>query len=359
MTHPRRFTRRSARALVPIALAASLAAAACVPARVREVRVDREALGTVVSVTAYGRDRGAVRARIETAFAEIAAVEGVLDAWSPTSTVAALNACWAKDPSAEQTLPPEARQVMSAIADLGVGDEFSPALWGVSNLYDFEGARTVPSTATARLAASWELVGDETAHFETRVHLRGPFGMPKFASPGLDFGGASKGLALDRAAAALNSSGEVDAALVSAGSTTITFGEKPGDGPWRIGAEDPREPGRVVAVIEATGAVTVSTSGDYQLHFERDGVNWHHILDPATGLPARGTRSVTVIGAEDGLRSDILSTALFVMGPARAAEYAREHGLGLYLVDAAGAVTTVGPPAGADWRIVEKAAPRR
>ncbi|TLM69035.1 MAG: FAD:protein FMN transferase, partial [Actinobacteria bacterium] len=278
------------------------------------------------------------------------------------------------EPSLAQTLPSEAGHVIAAADALEVthdgpraagarGDYFSSALLGVSKLYDFEGRKSVPPTDVARTAASWEfgqhLHGE--AYFGPRdpALYRASITATMLAHPpGLDFGGSAKGLALDRAAKVLRESGVVDAALVTAGSTTVTFGEKPESEPWRIGVEDPREPGRVVAVVEASSTVTVSTSGDYQQHFERDGINWHHILDPVTGRPAWGLRSLTVIGAPDGLTSDILSTALFVMGPVRAVDYAREKDLGLYMIDAVGEVTTVGPVPGARWRLVEEAESR-
>ena len=59
---------------------------------------------------------------------------------------------------------------------------------------------------------------------------------------------------------------------------------------------------------------TFSTSGDYERFFIRDGRRYHHILDPDTGEPARGCRSVTIV-ARQAMLADALSTGVFVLGP--------------------------------------------
>ncbi len=179
------------------------------------------------------------------------------------------------------------------------------------------------------------------------------------AVPGLDFGGAAKGLALDRAREALRASDAVSAAIITSGSSTVTLGTKPDGSVWRIGIEDPRDTGTVVATFSFDGDGALSTSGDYQRYFEVDGVRYHHILDPATGLPARGLRSLTVAGAGlSGLDSDILSTALFVRGGEAAAAYAEEHGVGLYTVNDEGRTRVVPAPSRSGLSIAEVATPQ-
>jgi thiamine biosynthesis lipoprotein len=66
--------------------------------------------------------------------------------------------------------------------------------------------------------------------------------------------------------------------------------------------------------MELTDAA-VSTSGDNERFFLKDGVRYHHINTPRTGQPARGSRSVTIV-ADTSTTADALSTGVFVMGPA-------------------------------------------
>lgn len=150
--------------------------------------------------------------------------------------------------------------------------------------WDFKSGRL---PAEADLARVLERVGWHHVRWERpRLVLERP-GME------LDFGGLVKEYAADRAAEVLRLHG-VESALVDLGGDIRVLGPRPGCEPWWVGIRDPRSPERaLVSVPMREGAVT--TSGDYERFMIVDGVRYAHILDPRSGWPVEGLRSVTVL----------------------------------------------------------------
>jgi len=153
----------------------------------------------------------------------------------------------------------------------------------------------------------------------------------------LDFGGIAKGYILGEGAKALKAAG-VKSALLLTGGQVQAFGTAAPGVPWKVGLRNPRNDG-YVASLPFDSEMGVATAGDYERYFEAGGVRYHHILDPKTGYPARGTMSVSVI-TPDPAWADALDTALFVMGPKRALEFARRRGLDVIVIDAAGKISS-------------------
>jgi len=135
------------------------------------------------------------------------------------------------------------------------------------------------------------------------------------AGVGLNFGAVAKGYAVDRAVEVLHTHG-VREGLVNAGGDM-----RPVGGLWKVGIQHPREAHRLLATLALEG-VCVATSGDYEQYFEVDGVRYHHIFDPLSGMPARGCSSVSVV-ADNNTTADAIATAVFVMGPSKGMEFLR------------------------------------
>ncbi len=165
--------------------------------------------------------------------------------------------------------------------------------------------KTLGDSGSSKLRLEPEVRGDNGETVQARIFLTE--GMQ------LDLGAVGKGIALDLILDSLGSS-EVNGAVVSVGGSVLTYGRKPNGAAWKVGIRDPLNPSENIGMLLLEGQWCVSTSGDYERYVEVDGVRYHHILDPATGMPAdSGVRSVTILSKE-GLLSDALSTACFVLG---------------------------------------------
>jgi FAD:protein FMN transferase len=149
----------------------------------------------------------------------------------------------------------------------------------------------------------------------------------------IDLGGFAKGHAVNNAIAILRTLG-IGHAMVAAGGDSQLLGDRCGR-PWSIAIRDPRNAAEVVAVLPLQD-VAISTSGDYERFFERDGLRHHHLIDPRTGASPRTLRSVTIL-ANDGLTSEALSKTVFVMGVERGMALIESlHDVDAVVVDAQG-----------------------
>ncbi len=139
----------------------------------------------------------------------------------------------------------------------------------------------------------------------------------------IDLGSVAKGYTGDQIMQIFRDQG-VTSGMVSLGGNVQTLGSKPDGSPWRIAVQNPLGDG-YVGVVEVRDEAVV-TSGGYERYFERDGEVYWHIIDPATGAPAKnGVISATIV-SDSGTRCDALSTALFILGRDGAETYWRTHG---------------------------------
>jgi thiamine biosynthesis lipoprotein len=130
----------------------------------------------------------------------------------------------------------------------------------------------------------------------------------------LDVGAIAKGYAVEMVVRSLEELG-ISGYVLNVGGNVRTVGPK-GDGePWLVGIENPTEDAAepYLVYLHLTNHSLV-TSGSYQRYYVVDGTRYHHIIDPATLMPAQGYLSVSIIcpSSADG---DALSTALFCLSP--------------------------------------------
>ena len=138
----------------------------------------------------------------------------------------------------------------------------------------------------------------------------------------IGLGGIAKGYGAQKAAEVIKKAGISDF-IIDAGGDLYFSGDKNGK-PWVSAVKDPRKHGQLIGKYAIKSPVSMVTSGDYENFFEYEGKRYHHIIDPNTGYPAKGMRSVTVF-SRDPMYADAYATAFFIIGYEKSLEIVKKN----------------------------------
>ena len=198
------------------------------------------------------------------------------------------------------------------------GGAFSVSIAPLTALWDFTGGTERVPTEEERLEAL-PLVNDAAIVLGEDGTVTLPAGMS------IDLGGIAKGYIADRIAAMCRT--RCQGAVISLGGNTYVTGEKPDGSAYRVGVQDPQDGrGAAVAVLSLRDG-SVVTSGIYERCFEKDGVWYHHILDPETGSSAMTDLASATVVTESSMTADAVATACIVLGSEDALRLLGELGL--------------------------------
>ena len=265
------------------------------------------AMGSELRLTAWSADEAAARAAFDAVFAEFERLEAQMSNWRPASDVMRINAAAGEH---AVTVAPEVRDVLRRAREISEWTQgtFDVTFGALTDVWKFDHDQDNSIPGADAIRARLPLIDYRQIEIDDRagtVFLRRK-GMT------IHLGGIGKGYAVERALQILHRAGLSDF-MIQAGGDLYVGGHKDGR-PWRLGIQDPRGPeGKTFATIDLTDS-TFSTSGDYARFFMKDGVRYHHILDPATGQPARLCRSVTIV-AESPVLADAIAKGVFILGP--------------------------------------------
>ncbi|MFQ5547912.1 MAG: FAD:protein FMN transferase [Woeseia sp.] len=262
----------------------------------------RPLMGTEVSVHIWHEDAEEGMSIVDSAFEEVARIEGLMSTYIDESEISEINRIASEGPvrAGDELINLILRSLDISMLTHGA---FDITYDSVGQHYDFR-ARRRPDTET---------VQEELKHVDYRlVEVDRLEGTIRFRESGvrINLGGIAKGYSVERAVGLLRSRG-IRHGIVTAGGDSRLLGDRRGQ-PFMVGIRDPRKEGEVVLSIPLEDEA-ISTSGDYERYFEEDGKRYHHIIEPATGLPAGGVRSATIVGP-DAVLTDALSTSVFVLG---------------------------------------------
>lgn len=281
------------------------------------VWIDRQAdaMGATLSMTLEAPDRRGAVAASEAVLSAVGAADALLSPARPDSRVSELNSIPVGttapiDPALCSTL-----QEVDSVAGQAPG-AFDPVIGSLVKVWDLEGDGRVPSVmelAAARRAAGSGGMTLDLVHC-TAQRLA--------AAAAFEPWGFVKGYTLRAARDSLLAHG-IHSARLEFGDQVLVLGPAVQGGPWRVPIASPEDQqGDVFTLWLVNGSASTSTQS---ARFVRAaGQTIGHILDPRTGTPVSGWGSLTVV-AQDPLRADVLSTALFVLGPDSALAWAGRH----------------------------------
>ncbi len=300
--------------LIVVILLVLLVAVFCLPQKkgnkqVQSVSQSDIAMGTIVSASIY--TTGSEEEGTELAsdiFSKLKEIEKTYISWRGSEAeIAAVNASAGNSEGVEITGKMEEFLIQTLEIAQRSNGALDPTIGELSRLWDIDGENPkVPTKEELDALLKKDGYKNVTCSNQ-KVQLE--------ENTSIDLGAVGKGIGCDEAKLLLEQEKEVNGAVISVGGSILTYGEKEDGSPWSVAVTDPLHSGEsYMGVLTLEGENYVSTSGNYEKYFEQDGVRYHHILNPSTGYPAEsGLISVTVV-TDNGLLSDGLSTACFVLG---------------------------------------------
>lgn len=127
----------------------------------------------------------------------------------------------------------------------------------------------------------------------------------------IGFGGIGKGYAAERAKAVMKGLG-VTSGVVNASGDLTAWGYLPNGSPWTVGIVNPNVRNQVLSSLEITD-MALATSGNYEKYITIGGKRYSHTIDPRTGLPVTGIKSVTIFCPNAEI-ADAMATPVMIMG---------------------------------------------
>lgn len=265
------------------------------------------AMGSSLTLMAWTADGDAANRAFDAVFDEFNRLDALMSVWKPGSDVLRLNDAAGQHPVPVSKETLEALVTARQVSEWTEG-KFDVTFGALSDIWKFDQDQDDSIPAASAIAARIGLID----YRKIRIDQEAGTAFLERKGMRAHLGGIGKGLAVDRAVARLREAGLKDFSIQAGGDLYVAG--KHGDRAWRLGIADPRAPdGAVFARVELEDS-TFSTSGDYERFFIRDGVRYHHILDPATGQPSRLSRSVTIL-SKRAIIADGLSTGVFLLGP--------------------------------------------
>jgi FAD:protein FMN transferase len=303
--------------------------AACSSSKEQIYKETRNSMHTVVSISVVSNSEEQAKKAINASFVELDRVASLLNFYSEASEISLINRQAGEKPAGVSKDTLDIIEKAIFVSEMTEG-AFDVTVGPLVKLWDLKNEVIPDKTLIEekrKIVGYKNIVVDRSA---STVFI-------KLKDAKIDLGGIIKGYAVDKVVEVLHQNG-IMSGVVAVGGEIRALGKKPDGGSWNVGVQNPRPKGpddQVIATLELSDKA-LSTSGDYIRFFEREGVRYHHLLDPQTGYPSRQCGSATIV-ADDNTTTDGFSK-LFILGPEKGLTVAKKLGFDVLFIDCKGGI---------------------
>lgn len=262
-------------------------------------------MGSRFDITVVSSDSINGNKHIDVAIAEISRIEKIISSWDTNSETSEVNRNAGIKPVSVSAELFDLIDRAIRVSQLTKG-AFDISYASMDRIWKFDGSMTeMPSEEIIR--ASVARVGYENIVLDkanSTVFL-------KLNGMKIGFGAIGKGYAADKAKELLMKQG-VPGGIINASGDLNTWGSQFNGDDWLVAIKNPLNKDKVFSWLPIVNSAVV-TSGNYEKYVEFDGIRYSHIINPKTGYPSKGVKSVSIFSKNAEL-ADALSTSVFVMG---------------------------------------------
>ena len=273
-------------------------------AALREFKVSRKLMGSDFELIVVEEDEPLAREALQKGVEEVQRIEELLSEFKPASQTSMINREAAQYPVKVEEETFHLIRRCKEISRLTQG-AFDITVGPLKKIYRFRNVEhAIPSPQEIREALRkvgyryLKLMGDNRISFEKE-------------SMQISFAAIGKGYAADCVSRLWKQMGIRSGVINASGDLTL-WGNRADGSQWKVGIAHPDNRNEIVLWIPVEQG-SVATSGDYENYFMHDGIRYSHNINPRTGYPLTGIKSVTVVSPSAEL-CDALCTAVYVMG---------------------------------------------
>lgn len=272
----------------------------------REFKITERLMGNTFELTAVAEDGALAQHTIQLAIAEIRRIEALLTTFNDNSQTNQIN-------RSAGIAPVEVdREVFDLIARSVKISELTDGAFDLTygsidkRLWNFDQSMTqLPDKATARSLV--RLINYRNMILDGKNSTV----MLKEKGMRIGFGGIGKGYAADRAKVVMQREG-ISSGIVNASGDLITWGTRADGQSWKVGIVHPDNKRLPFSHMEVQD-IAIATSGNYEKFVMINGKKYSHTINPRTGLPVTGIKSVTIFSPNAEL-ADAMATPVTIMG---------------------------------------------